>query len=72
MSDKVFYGGYSNTEGKKPRYNQMPVKQPTAGKASGETHLRTHPARNRLTAESQRRPFGAVPKGDKGNPKGRG
>jgi len=54
----VLYGGYTETEGKKPNYREMPVKKPSGGKASGETHLRTFPARNRLTAMSQRKPFG--------------
>ena len=59
MSSRTFYAGYKETEGKSPRYKEMPVKQPTAGKASGETHLRNLPARNRLTAQSQRKPFGS-------------
>jgi len=58
MTQRVFYSGYSETEGKGPKYREMPVKKPSGGKASGETHLRRFPARNRLTAMSQRKPFG--------------
>jgi len=58
VTKRVFYSGYSESEGKKPKYREMEKRPVTAGKASGDTFLRRFPARNKLNAMVQRKPFG--------------
>jgi len=57
-SERVFYKGYTEKEGKGPKYKALEPTPGTSGKASGDTYIRTHPARQRLTAQVLQRPLG--------------
>lgn len=54
MSKKVFYPGYSDSEGKKPKTSAHP--KMTYSGNSGVTNVYTHQAKNRLTAEQLIKP----------------
>ncbi len=56
MTTKVFYPGYSDTEGKKPKTSAHP--KPSYSGNSGVTNVYTHQAKNKLTAEKLVKPRG--------------
>lgn len=54
MTKRVFYPGYSDAEGKKPKTSAHPEKSYSGN--SGVTMVYTHPAKKRLTAEQLIKP----------------